>query len=262
MKILIIEDEQNNADRLCRILSKMDTISPTVLAVVTSNAETRCFFQSGNAMPDVILADIQLGDGRSFESLRFAPAHIPVIFTTAYDQYAIDAFRYNGIAYLLKPIDPEELSEALLRIKDRQSAGSQTSHPSDTDQLQQLIESLRDGGIRYRERFLVAYRDELRVIPVREVSHIALIDGNTALFTTEGKQYSLPQTLEELEVELNPKDFMRVTRQHIVNVNAVDSLVQNFLGKMRLRLRNYKDEDIIISRAKVPVVKRWLTSYL
>lgn len=259
MKILIIEDEQSNADRLCRLLRDIPTINTEVLAVASSNAEARDFFTSGGTMPEVILADIQLGDGLSFESLKEAPAHIPVIFTTAYDQYAINAFRYNGIAYLLKPIDPDELLDALGSIEERKVSASQ-SHPSDTDQLQQLLATLRDGGIRYRERFLIAFRDELRVVPISNVSHIALIEGDTYLFTTDGKQHPLSQTLEELESELNPNRFMRVNRQYIVSVDAVESLVANFLGKMRLKLRCYKDADIIVSRAKVPMVKKWLDS--
>lgn len=260
MKILIIEDERSNADRLCRMLDAMQEVETQVLGVVRSNSEAREWFAEGLHLPDLILADIQLGDGLSFEALKDAPAGIPVIFTTAYDQYAINAFSYNGIAYLLKPFDQEELTEAFQRVKQQGTDAETdvTSHFSDTQHLQTILNALRDGGVRYRERFLISFRDEMKVINANEVSHIGLVEGTTYLYTLCGKQYCLTQTLEELESQLNPERFMRVTRQYIVNVDAVDSLVAHFLGKMKLRLRYYKDTDIIISRAKVPIVKKWL----
>ncbi|MBQ0113009.1 MAG: response regulator transcription factor [Bacteroidales bacterium] len=250
MKILIIEDEYNNAERLNRILDEITEIDTQVLSITSSNTETISFFSKTSVMPDVILSDIQLGDGVSFSALQYAPENTPVIFTTAYDQYAINAFKYNGIAYLLKPIDKQELTEALLRVKER----------TNTESIHSMLSSLIENGMRYRERFLVPYRNELRVINVQEVSHIGLIERCVYLFTNNNKQYSLSQTLEELESELNPTRFMRVNRQYIVNIGAIDSLSASFLGKMKLRIVNYPKTEVIISRAKVSLVKKWLDS--
>ena len=144
MKILIIEDEQSSADRLQRMLEGEHQI----VDVCTSNAEVKAFFSDErHAQVDLILSDIQLGDGLSFESLKTVPTAIPVIFTTAYDHYAVQAFRFNSIDYLLKPIDSEELHAALERVQPTMVNGLST-----TDAIAQLLESVKNQLIRYRER--------------------------------------------------------------------------------------------------------------
>lgn len=249
MKILIIEDEQSNADRLCRMLEDEHQI----LAVCASNAEVRAYFASGQKDDvDLILSDIQLGDGLSFESLRMVPEAIPVIFTTAYDHYAVQAFRFNSIDYLLKPIDSDELHAALEKV---------THHPSTTEAIAQLLESVKNQTIRYRERFLIPHRgDEFLIIPVSDVSHITIRDGVVRLCTLAGKHYTLNMTLEEVESQLDPQRFMRVNRQFIVSVTAVQKLSTYFLGKMRIHMAAAPDEEIIVSKDKVATVKRWLDS--
>ena len=145
MRILIIEDEQSNADRLRRMLEGEHEIA----GVCASNAEVRAYFADGaHADIDLILSDIQLGDGLSFESLKAVPTSIPVIFTTAYDQYAVQAFQFNSLDYLLKPIDNEELQAALAKVKPFSS----------TDAIAQLLASVKSQTIRYRERFLIPHR--------------------------------------------------------------------------------------------------------
>lgn len=265
MNILVIEDEKSNSDRICRILNEIslspdNPIESININVASSNAEAKKILLSMKTNPDVILADIQLGDGLSFDSLRVAPPKVPVIFTTAYDEYAIKAFGYNAIAYLLKPIDPEELLEALLKVNELESEKTVVDHLSDTDQIQQILSTFQKNGLRYRERFLIPFRDEWIVVSVKDVSHIGLVDGLVFLYTINGKVYSLSSSLEELESQLDPVQFMRVTRQYIVNVNSVESLVAHFLGKMQLKIKGYRDTSVIISKAKVSSVKRWLDS--
>jgi len=261
MRILIIEDEKPSADRLCRMLRDINDVECDVVAVASSNEEAKAWFAENHPTPQLIIADIRLGDGLSFDALQLAPPHVPVIFATAYDQYAVNAFRYNGIAYLLKPVDLQELAHALQKVEERELDNVPFEATlSDTDQLRQLLSSLRDGGIRYRERFLISFRDEMKVVHVTEVSHIGLVEGNVYLYTNDGRQYFLSQRLEELETQLNPDRFMRVNRQYIVCVDAVESMASHFLGKMRLRLHRYPNTDILVSRAKVPLVKKWLDS--
>ena len=253
MKILIIEDEQSSADRLQRMLEGEHQI----VDVCTSNAEVKAFFgDERHAQVDLILSDIQLGDGLSFESLKTVPTAIPVIFTTAYDHYAVQAFRFNSIDYLLKPIDSEELHAALERVQPTMVNGLST-----TDAIAQLLESVKNQLIRYRERFLIPHRaDEYLIIPVSNVSHITIRDGVVRLCTLEGKYHTLNMTLEEVESQLDPQRFMRVNRQFIISAAAVQKLSTYFLGKIRIHMNAAPDEEIIVSKDKVATVKRWLDS--
>ena len=287
MKILIIEDEQSSADRLRRMLEgepmeqreQSDACISSaesrqrktegqheIVGVCASNAEVKAFFADTNHFDvDLILSDIQLGDGLSFESLRTLPEAIPVIFTTAFDHYAVQAFRFNSIDYLLKPIDSEELHAALAKVKlelpslrEGLGVGSQLST---TDTIAQLLESVKSHTIRYRERFLIPHRaDEFLIIPVSDVSHIAIRDGVVRLCTLEGKHHTLNMTLEEVESQLDPQRFMRVNRQFIISAAAVQKLSTYFLGKMRIHMTAAPNEEIIVSKDKVATVKRWLDS--
>ena len=260
MKILIIEDEQSNAARLQRMLEG----EHLVVGTCASNAEVKAFFaEDAHHEVDLILSDIQLGDGLSFESLRTVPESIPVIFTTAYDHYAVQAFRFNSIDYLLKPIDSEELHAALAKVKPTMVNGQQSmvNGLSTTDTIAQLLESVKSQSIRYRERFLIPHRaDEFLIIPVSDVSHITIRDGVVRLCTMEGKHHTLNMTLEEVESQLDPQRFMRVNRQFIISAAAVQKLSTYFLGKMRIHMTAAPDEEIIVSKDKVATVKRWLDS--
>ena len=269
MKILIIEDEQSSADRLRRMLEGWHQ----VVGTCASNAEVKSFFADATHLDvDLILSDIQLGDGLSFESLRTVPEAIPVIFTTAYDHYAVQAFRFNSIDYLLKPIDSEELQAALAKVEVtlnsklsarlcRFAQQRTLNSPSTTDAIAQLLESVKSQTVRYRERFLIPHHaDEFLIIPVSEVSHITIRDGVVRLCTLEGKHHTLNMTLEEVESQLDPQRFMRVNRQFIISAAAVLKLSTYFLGKMRIHMTAAPDEEIIVSKDKVATVKRWLDS--
>ena len=267
MKILIIEDEQSSADRLRRMLESEHEI----LGVCASNAEVRGFFADGNRTDvDLILSDIQLGDGMSFESLREVPAAIPVIFTTAFDHYAVQAFKFNSIDYLLKPIDRDELHAALVKVKPNVPITTDDSIPdvpsptrslSTTDAIAHLLASVKSQTIRYRERFLIPHRaDEYLIVPVGDVSHITIRDGVVRLCTISGDTHALPMTLEEAESQLDPKRFMRVNRQFIVSAAAVTKLSTHFLGKIRIHVAAFPDTEIIVSKDKVSMVKHWLDS--
>ena len=269
----MIEDEQSSADRLRRMLEgepmeqreQSDACISSaesrqrktegqheIVGVCASNAEVRAFFADGQHVEvNLILSDIQLGDGLSFESLKTVPTAIPVIFTTAFDQYAVQAFQFNSLDYLLKPIDSEELQAALAKVKPFSS----------TDAIAQLLASVKSQTIRYRERFLIPHRpDEYLIIPVSDVSHITIRDGVVRLCTLDGKTHVLNMTLEEAESQLDPQRFMRVNRQFIVSATAVSKLSIYFLGKMRIHVDTFPTVEIIVSKDKVATVKRWLDS--
>ena len=254
MKILIIEDEQSSADRLRRMLEDEHEI----VGVCNSNAEVSAFFtDGGRADVELILSDIQLGDGLSFESLKMVPTSIPVIFTTAFDHYAVQAFRFNSIDYLLKPVDEEELHAALEKVQSSRFKVQSSS----TDAIAQLLASVKSQTIRYRERFLIPYRaDEYLIVPVSDVSHITIRDGVVRLCTLQGQSHVLNMTLEEAESQLDPKRFMRVNRQFIVSAAAVSKVSTYFLGKMRIHVAAFPETNIIVSKDKVANVKRWLDS--
>ena len=277
MRILIIEDEQSSADRLRRMLEgepmeqreQSDACISSaesrqrktegqheIVGVCASNAEVRAFFADGQHVEvNLILSDIQLGDGLSFESLKTAPSAIPVIFTTAFDHYAVQAFQFNSLDYLLKPIDSEELQAALAKVKPV------INSPSTTDAIAQLLASVKCQTIRYRERFLIPHRaDEYLIVPVSDVSHITIRDGVVRLCTLDGKSHALNMTLEEAESQLDPQRFMRVNRQFIVSATAVSKLSTYFLGKMRIHVAAFPTVEIIVSKDKVATVKRWLDS--
>ena len=279
MKILIIEDEQSSADRLRRMLEgepmeqreQSDACISSaesrqrktegqheIVNVCTSNAEVKAFFaDDAHAEVDLILSDIQLGDGLSFESLKTVPSAIPVIFTTAFDQYAVQAFQFNSLDYLLKPIDSEELQAALGKVQSEKFKVQSSS----TDAIAQILASMKSQVIRYRERFLIPHRaDEYLIVPVNDVSHITIRDGVVRLCTLDGKTHALNMTLEEAESQLDPQRFMRVNRQFIVSAAAVSKLSTYFLGKMRIHVAAFPDVEIIVSKDKVATVKRWLDS--
>lgn len=256
MKILIIEDEQSSAERLKRLLEECGN-RHEVVDVMSSNAEVNVFFETKSCGIDLILSDIQLGDGLSFESLRNAPDSIPVIFTTAYDHYAVQAFKFNSIDYLLKPIDADELQSALKKVEEINCATTLST----TDDIARLLSSIREKSIRYRERFLIPQRsDEYIIIPAAEASHIFIKDGVVRICTLSGNKFTLNMTLEEVEGQLDPTRFMRVNRQFIINASAVEKLSTYFLGKMRIHMIGNPDAEIIVSKDKVATVKKWLDS--
>lgn len=247
-KILILEDEKPNADRIKRIMLK---IRPDVeISAVLTSVKKTVMWLSENEHPDLIIMDIQLADGLSFEVFNLVQVDCPVIFTTAYDEYAVKAFKYNSVDYLLKPVEREELEAAMVKFE------SSVQHV----QQQPLIENLLAQMLpkTYRTRFLLPYRDGYKKISIEDVSlfysHLNITYAN--LFN--GEQVVVPQTLETLEQELEPKKFFRVNRQYIVHVDSIEEVHNFFNGKLKLKVKNSTDEEVIVSRTKAPLFKEWL----
>lgn len=231
MKILVLEDEQRNAMRLIRLLNGIDTTF-TIEGPLASIKETVEFFQSGKAA-DLILADIRLTDGLSFEALKYAPATVPIIFTTAYDEYAVQAFKFNSFDYLLKPVDADE-------------------------NLRQLFDALQKNQFRYRERFLLPYRDGYKTVRVSDINHIELENKTVYLRLNNGTSEAVNVSMDELEQQLNPDCFFRANRQYIINVEHVLFLGNYFGGKLIVRLKGYPDTRITVSKEKAQRLKEWI----
>lgn len=248
-KILILEDEQLNADRIQRL---MRNIRPDmeILGVLTSVKKTVDWLAK-NEGPDLILMDIQLADGVSFEVFNLADVKCPVIFTTAYDEYAVQAFKYNSIDYLLKPVEEDQLETAITKFENSIQRSYQQS-----PLIEELLRQMQPKE--YRTRFFLPYRDGYRKVNIEDIaffySHLTITYAN--LFN--GEQMIVPQTLETLEQELEPKNFFRVNRQYILHVNSIDKVHNYFNGKLKLQVKNCTDEEIIVSRTKAPLFKTWL----
>ncbi len=176
---------------------------------------------------------------------------MPIIFTTAYDEYAVQAFKYNSFDYLLKPIDADELAAAIEKV------GRSGRNTSD-EPLRQLFEALQQGGCRYRERFLLPYRDGYKTVSVREINHIFTENKIVRLHLDDGTSESVSVSMDELERQLDPTRFFRANRQYIVCMESIRYLGNYFGGKLVLRLHHYPDAEIIVSKEKAQRLKEWI----
>lgn len=253
MKILILEDEQRNAARLMRLLNDIDA-SFTVEGPLPSIKEAIGYFQSEKSNADIILADIRLADGLSFEALKYAPADAPVIFITAYDEYAVQAFKFNSFDYILKPLDIDELKVAIEKAK--KALPRSVSHAD--NELRLLIESMQKNNFRYRERFLLPYRDGYKTVRVSDINHIETVNKTVYLHLNNGTSDVVSMSMDELEQQLNPDCFFRANRQYIINVEHVLFLGNYFGGKLIVRLKGHPGTQIIVSREKAQKLKEWI----
>lgn len=251
MTTLLIEDEQPAARRLTRLLLDVD---PTIQVgpVLESVSEAVAYLRT-NPHPDLLFSDIQLSDGLSFEVFRQIEPRCPIIFTTAYDEYAVQAFKLNSLDYLLKPIIPRELEAALTKFNRTTGAAA----PSALD-YGQLVQALSQSQRTYRQRFLVTYRDTYRAIPTREVAYFYSQNKITRLVCPDNKQFPIPETLEELADQLDPRQFFRASRQCIISVDGITAIHKHFNGRLKLDLTPTAPEEVFVSRERADELKVWL----
>ena len=248
MNVLIFEDEVYNYHLLCTMLADM-LPECTILGPIASIMDGKTFFRRNKEHIDLIIADIQLTDGLSFYALQDAPADVPIIFTTAYDEYALRAFEYNSLSYLLKPIDEQELSTAIRKARERLI----------TDDKRQTFFNLLAENARYRERLVVnTYKGE-KVVGLEEVHYIVSEKKITYIVLHDGTSYYVNMTLTNLAEQLNPRKFMRVNRKYIVPVSEVEGFERDINGKERLLLKKrVKNPLIIVSRDNKHNVHNWI----
>lgn len=251
-KILIIEDELPNAQRLQRMI-KLLRPNATILSIEDSINASVAWLQK-NAMPEVIMMDVRLSDGLSFEIFNQIEIACPVIFTTAYDEYAVQAFKYNGLDYLLKPIQEAELLQAFEKLeKQIQSITSKLDVNSLLDVMRQLQQ-----GKEYRTRFLLPFRDSYQTLLVEDIAYFFTDMGGNRAMLMDGTSVPITLTLETLEKQLDPKRFFRANRQFIVHIDAIKTIHNYFNGKLKVELKNATQEEVIISREKAAAFKEWL----
>lgn len=250
MNILILEDEQRNFNRLRRQLEEIDTTFHVEgpLANIQESVE----WLRTHPTPDLILADIRLSDGLSFDVLRQTAIPSPIIFTTAYDEYAIQAFKYNSFDYLLKPINSEELAEAINKVRRR------TLSDTHGEDMRRLVEYMYRNNYRYSERFLLPYRDGYISVQVKNISHIALKERTTLIFLNDGASMNISYSLDELESQLNPDIFFRANRQYLLHIDSIRNVSNYFNSRLKIHMKKYPDTEIIVSRERASALKEWL----
>ncbi|MFQ6602565.1 LytR/AlgR family response regulator transcription factor [Flavobacterium sp. C3NV] len=254
MTTLIIEDEKPAARLLQRKLEKLDIAVETMLHSV----EESLHWFSNNEHPDLIFLDIQLSDGLSFEIFEKINIQSAIIFTTAYDEYALKAFKLNSIDYLLKPIDEDDLEIAVTKFKNRipkTDAGSQNLQ-LDFEQIRQMLSNPFEKS--YKKRFTVKIGQHLKVITTDEIECFFSENKGTYIHTFENRNYLIDSTLEVLEQELDMKDFFRVSRKFIVPLTAIKEIQVYTNSRLKVILPSYKEDEVIVSREKVQDFKAWL----
>ncbi|MET3044877.1 LytR/AlgR family response regulator transcription factor [Flavobacterium covae] len=250
MNIIIIEDEKPSARLLQRKVEKLGLL---VNQLLHSVEEAIQWFQN-NQHPDLIFLDIQLSDGLSFEIFETIDIKSAVIFTTAYDEYALRAFKLNSIDYLLKPIDEDDLEKAIHKFKSRTSTLQNLS--LDFDMIRRML--VNSVEKEYKKRFTVKIGQQLKLIEIQEIECFYSQDKGTYLHTLDNRDYLLEGTLEQLENELNPEDFYRISRKFIVPLKSIKEIQLHSNSRLKLILPSYKDDEIIVARERVNDFKKWI----
>jgi len=251
MNVLIIEDEPQAAQRLenlivslvpeARVLSRIDSVKRSVE------------WLKANAQPELIFMDIQLADGISFQIFEQVEVRSPVIFTTAYDAYALKAFKVNSIDYILKPVDKDELEKALIKFKGL------TKNESNTklilENIGQAVSMLTK---RYKTRFMIKVGEHIKTVETDSILYFYSQEKTTFCHTTDNRNLILDFTLEQLEEMVDPARFFRVNRKYFVSSEAIQDIITYTNSRLRLVLKNSADNDIIVARERVMEFKDWL----
>jgi two-component system response regulator LytT len=250
MNVIIIEDEKPSARRLQRMLEKLDI---QVKMMLHSVEESLDWFQN-NQHPDLIFLDIQLSDGLSFEIFETIDIKSAIIFTTAYDEYALQAFKLNSIDYLLKPIDEDELAKAVKKYQER--IPQKQTVQIDFNDIKKLLVNPIDRE--YKKRFSVKVGQHIKLINIDDIECFYSENKGTYLYCTDGRNYLLDTTLELLESELEPRTFFRINRKFFVNIHAIKDMVSYTNSRLQIKLKTYNTDDVIVARERVKEFKEWL----
>jgi len=250
LKTIIIEDEKPAARLLQRKLEKLNI----EVGVMLHSVEEAIDWFSKNEHPDLIFLDIQLSDGLSFEIFEKSEIKSAVIFTTAYDEYALKAFKLNSIDYLLKPIDEDDLEVAISKFKAR--LPKQETLQLDFDQIKRMLQNPFEKN--YKKRFTIKIGQHLKVISVDEIECFFSENKGTYIHTFDNRNFLVESTLEVLEQELDLKNFFRVSRKFIVSLKAIKEIVVYSNSRLKVILPSYNDDEVIVSREKVSDFKNWI----
>jgi DNA-binding LytR/AlgR family response regulator len=252
MNVLILEDEASASRRLKTMLRKI--VPDIAILAVIDSVEDAVAWLAANDEPDIIFADIQLSDGICFDIFRQVNPMCPVVFTTAYDEYAVEAFRVNSIDYLLKPVHPDKLKSSIDKLHSMKLAFS----PGQPSKLNSLLKLLDRGEKGYKTRFLVKSGQTMKSVPAQSAAYFVIDDQLAFLVNKESKRYLIEYTLDDLESLLDPSMFFRINRQMIVSFEAVTAIHPYFNNRLKLDIEPGVDEDVFVSRMRVGDFKKWL----
>jgi len=249
MKAIIIEDENLTAKRLQSLLHKYD---PTiqVLEILPSVQEAVEWFNT-HPEPDIVFMDIHLEDDLAFKIFEQIHLHAPVIFTTAYDEYMIKAFKVNSIDYLLKPINYEELAQSIEKFK---SLKKQFANPN----METLLQFMGTKEPEYKSRFMITVGTRIKSIETEDIAYFYSEEKLTFMVTKEGQQLPIDFSLDKLTSLLNPKDFFRISRQFIVSFESIQSVHAHIKGKLKLELKPACKFEVFVSGDRMSDFKEWL----
>jgi two-component system, LytTR family, response regulator LytT len=251
MKVVIIEDEPPALEKLAKFIARYDR-EIEITAQIESVRETLLYFEE-NTSPDLVFADIELLDGNVFEVFEKSQITCPIIFTTAYDQFLLQAFERNGIAYLLKPFDFQKFTTAMEKFEALKS----NFVSAQNEFWREIQESLRQP--KYKERFVVKIKDGIQLLETGQIAFIQMQNEILFAFDAAGRKFPLNETLAGLEKTLDPKTFFRLNRSEIVNLNFIENLKPDFHDRLIVRLRNL-NVKLISSINRTPDLRKWLES--
>jgi DNA-binding LytR/AlgR family response regulator len=253
MKALIIEDEQPAAKRLIRLINE---IAPeiSVIGQIDSVEESVKWFNQHD-MPDIVFLDIHLSDGYSFNIFKQVEITAPIIFTTAYDEYALEAFKVNSIDYLLKPIGAENLKKSILKLKNLQAPNIKEIMHNLDRYIQQSKESLT-----FKTRFLIRQKKRLMTVEDSQVAYFLANNKMVILVTFENRQFVMDETLESYEAQVNPDLFFRLNRSLLTSRSAIKDILTHYNGKLKIELNPPLKDETFVSRERTPAFKKWLES--
>ncbi|MBB6610802.1 response regulator transcription factor [Pontibacter sp. Tf4] len=252
MDVLIIEDEAAAAGRISKMLQQLD---PTVRVLeVTDSIESTLGWLGKHPHPDLILSDIHLADGSSFEIFRQTIVEAPVIFTTAYDQYAIDAFKLNSIDYLLKPVKLQELAQSL--EKYRKLNQKRVAPAVDYSMLLQALQPQAKPA--FQKRLVIKFGQHLKTVEIADAAYFYTQERITQVCTFDGKRLPIDQNLDEVEEILDPAQFFRINRQFIINIKAIDAMYSYSKARVKIELQPAFPYETIVSTERAGAFKQWL----
>ena len=247
IKILVVEDEKRMYNYLKKMLLKID---PTfnIEGPIASVVELKDILQS-EAHYDLLISDVRINGGTCFNAFEVSTPTMPVIFVTAYDEYALKAFKNNGVAYVQKPVEEQELREALEKAKKMLSP---------EDQIEKILTMLQPTTPKYRERFLIPRGDQYQIVNSFSISYIEVDGKGSVAHLSDTSSINIPESLNELETELDPKMFFRCSRQYLINIEDIIKIESTWNAKLILKLRRFPDVDFEVSRDRVKELKEKL----
>lgn len=252
MDVLIIEDERPAAARLEKLL-KIHNDQINILNKIDSVKKAVQWLQIADNRPDLIFMDIQLADGLSFEIFEHVDITVPVIFTTAFDEYALRAFKVNSIDYLLKPIDEEGLEGAFKKL-DRLAA----NHQPQSNTLEQITQAMAMLTNKYKSRFVIKVGEHIKSVAVDDILYFFSRDKASFCCIKDNKNYILDYSLEQIEAMVDPEIYFRINRKYLISLGAITDIISYSNSRLKIVLKNCPDDDVIVSRDRVNDFKSWL----